>query len=369
MIVKNETQVLARLFNSLKDIIDYYIIVDTGSNDGTPELIKSTMDALNIDGEVHQQPWVNFGYNRNQALQLVYKKNYQGWVLFIDADEEFAVGDPAFFQKLKAGLSYRLEKHHRELRYSLPNLVDVSQTHWEWRGVVHEYLQHISGPDETHLLTEAWIIYHEGEGARSQGVSEKEKFLRDAALLEKECKKNPNDTRSQFYLAQSYHHAGQDEKAYQHYLLRAQMQGWVEEDFIALLRAGQLAIQLNKSYQEILDTLLRAHQLRPTRAEALHELAVYHRQLGRYAEAYGYAKQASLIPLPNDRLFVQADVYAWKVYDEFAVAAYWIGDYQASKESSELILKKHNEKKINLDQETLARLNENLNYAVQKLDG
>ena len=35
MIVKNEVKVLPRLFGSLKDYIDYYVIVDTGSTDET----------------------------------------------------------------------------------------------------------------------------------------------------------------------------------------------------------------------------------------------------------------------------------------------------------------------------------------------
>lgn len=41
MIVKNETPVLGRLFASVKDIISYYVIVDTGSTDGTPDFIKN----------------------------------------------------------------------------------------------------------------------------------------------------------------------------------------------------------------------------------------------------------------------------------------------------------------------------------------
>ncbi len=45
MIVKNETPVLGRLFNSVKDIISYYVIVETGSTDGTPEFIKNWIDA------------------------------------------------------------------------------------------------------------------------------------------------------------------------------------------------------------------------------------------------------------------------------------------------------------------------------------
>jgi glycosyltransferase involved in cell wall biosynthesis len=122
MIVKDETPVLGRLFESLRSIIDYYIIVDTGSTDGTPEFIEKKMQALGIQGEVHRRPWIDFGHNRNEALQLVYKKRDHGWVLFIDADEELAFSDPLFHTKLTPGVSYQLSKHHGDIRYALPNL-------------------------------------------------------------------------------------------------------------------------------------------------------------------------------------------------------------------------------------------------------
>src|SRR6185369_10946241 len=70
MIVKNEVKVLPRLIRSVKDYIDYYVIVDTGSTDETIALIKREMSACGIEGEVHERPWVNFGVNRQQALEL-----------------------------------------------------------------------------------------------------------------------------------------------------------------------------------------------------------------------------------------------------------------------------------------------------------
>jgi glycosyltransferase involved in cell wall biosynthesis len=70
MIVKNEAEVLPRLLSSVKDYIDYYVIVDTGSTDDTIALIRQEMAGYGIDGEVHERPWVNFGVNRQQSLEL-----------------------------------------------------------------------------------------------------------------------------------------------------------------------------------------------------------------------------------------------------------------------------------------------------------
>src|SRR5476651_1672927 len=72
MIVKNESQVIEKCLASVKPLIDYWVIVDTGSDDDTKEKIKAFMQG--IPGELHEKPWVNFAHNRNEALTLVKNK-------------------------------------------------------------------------------------------------------------------------------------------------------------------------------------------------------------------------------------------------------------------------------------------------------
>jgi glycosyltransferase involved in cell wall biosynthesis len=43
MIVKNEEKVIERSLGSVKDFIDYWVIVDTGSTDKTIDVIKSSI--------------------------------------------------------------------------------------------------------------------------------------------------------------------------------------------------------------------------------------------------------------------------------------------------------------------------------------
>lgn len=362
MIVKNETPVLARLFESLKDIISYYIIVDTGSTDGTPAFIKEWMDNVGIEGEVYAHDWVNFGHNRNQALQYAYQSNKTDWVLFIDADEELGFSDPLFYQQLISGVSYSLEKHHNELRYLLPNLIDIRQTRWQWFGVVHEYLEFIDGSDARDVMASVWIIYHEGEGARSRGISDQQKFLGDARLLEAELKKHPKDSRSCFYLAQSYRDGGWLDKAYKTYIKRSNMSGWLEENFVAQYQAGVLAIRLNRPYPEVLELLLNAYEVRPSRGtEPLYQLAMYCRNKNWYTQAYLFAKAGAQIPYPTDTLFVEKVVYEWRILDELAIAAYWTEHYVESKDLCEQLLTMPHTQ-IDAD-----RIEKNLQFALQKL--
>ncbi len=227
---------------------------------------------------------------------------------------------------------------------------------------MHEYLHNVDGSAVIAPLFTAWIIFHEGEGVRSRGVSTEEKFLKDARLFEAELKKHPDDCRSRFYLAQSYRDARQHHKAYANYLRRAEMPGWIEENFVAQYQAGKLAVVLKKPYGEIAAQLLKAYEMRPGRgAEPLHELAAYCRNQGWYAQAYLFAKMGSQVPFPSDILFVENEIYHGRIFDELAVAAYWTGRYQESRDACEKALQSP------LAAGHVERIRKNLEFALQKL--
>ena len=71
MIVKNESQVIRRCIDSVKDYISYWVIVDTGSTDGTQDLIKEIMTEYNIPGELHERPWVDLDITELKAYNML----------------------------------------------------------------------------------------------------------------------------------------------------------------------------------------------------------------------------------------------------------------------------------------------------------
>lgn len=337
MIVKNETAVLPRLFLSLKDYIDYYVIVDTGSTDDTIALVEREMSGYGIPGEVHQRPWVNFGTNRQQALELARAANKTDWLLFIDADEELGVSDPKFYEKLEPGVTYMIEKHHEGLRYGVPYLLPMS-ANVRWEGPVHNYLVELDGHWRRESRRDVWIIYHPFEGAKSHGVSKEEKYLRDAHVLEEYLQEHPDDPRSLFYLGQSYRDAGHLEKALEGYRKRTLVDGWSEEKFMAQLEVGRLSIRLERSEHVVLQELLSAYNLRPTRAEPLYELARHFRLQGSYPMAHLFAKAAVQTPRPDDHLFLVESVYAWRSLDELAVSSACVKDWIMAESAGERLV-------------------------------
>ena len=70
MIVRNEAHVVKEALDSAAPYFGSWVIVDTGSDDGTQDLITSHMADVGILGELHERPWRDFGHNRAEALTL-----------------------------------------------------------------------------------------------------------------------------------------------------------------------------------------------------------------------------------------------------------------------------------------------------------
>jgi glycosyltransferase involved in cell wall biosynthesis len=364
MIVKNEEKVLPRLFKTVSDAIDYYVIVDTGSTDGTISLIRREMEARGIPGEIHERPWVNFAANRQQALDLAIQANKTEWALFIDADEELGISDPKFYEKFEAGITYDIEIHNGPIRYVVPHIANLRKGKLRWEGVVHNYLVVEGGTRR--LTKDVWVVYHSGEGAKSHGLTREEKYLRDARILEAELAKDPTNTRNQFLLGRSYRDAEHHEKAQEEYRKRVQMDGWAEEKFMAQLEVGRISIHLDKRTDIVLSELLDAYNLRPTRAEPLYELARYFFKKKMYPMATLFAKAGVQTPRPSDHLYVNEGVYAWRMLDELAVSTFWVGDYKASRDACAKILELV-AGGLSLNDDDLKRVRSNLDGAERKL--
>ena len=83
------------------------MIVDTGSTDGTPELLERLFDQAGNSLELHHGPFLNFSHARNLALTAARSSpiNYD-YLLLADADMDLVVEDPAWTKKLTGGPAY-----------------------------------------------------------------------------------------------------------------------------------------------------------------------------------------------------------------------------------------------------------------------
>lgn len=319
MIVKNEAHVIARCLASARALIDRWCIVDTGSSDDTGHVIRETLDG--IPGSLHSRPWKNFGHNRTEALQLARDEGCD-YVLFIDADELFDVPAGFSWPPLSAD-GYELTRHYEGTRYTRLGLVATSKP-WHWVGVVHEYLD-CPEPHRTELLPAPTVQQHH-DGARAHDPST---YAKDIAILESAVRDEPQNARYVFYLAQSYRDGGRAADAKRAYQQRVAMGGWDEEVWYALFQVAALSERLNEPADRVAAAYLAAFNARPSRAEPLVELARYHRLRGEHGLAYLYARHASEMAPPADRLFIDHATYTWRALDELAISAFYVGTSEA----------------------------------------
>jgi glycosyltransferase involved in cell wall biosynthesis len=331
MIVKNEAQVIKRCLESTKQLIDYWIIVDTGSTDGTQEIIKEFMK--DIPGELHERPWVNFAHNRNEALNLA--KNKADYVLIIDADDRLEIA-PEFIRPALTMDGYHLQINHHGSTHYRPHLVKTDLD-WQWGGVVHEAL--FSHEIRSIGILEGVIMVIVGGGHRS---GDPKKFEKDAQILEEALQEDPTSTRNVFYLAQSYHDAGQLEKAIATYQKRVDMGGWEQEVFWSLYQIGIIQEALGLPEQIISKSYAEAYRYRPCRIEPLYRLCYHYRKQENYAMGYLIAQYGIQAEQPNDPLFVESWIYDYGLLLEYSICAYWIGEYKEALIASNRILARKN---------------------------
>ncbi|WP_262413151.1 glycosyltransferase [Actinacidiphila acidipaludis] len=357
MIVKNESAVIGRCLAAARGLIDYWVISDTGSTDGTQDLIRQALDG--IPGELHEEPWVDFGHNR--SLNLRHARGRADYLLLLDADLELrqdAALPPltreAYMLRHEGVTEYRIK---RLVRGDLP---------WRYEGVTHEYLTCDRTDDQASL--DALVIVDHADGG-----SKHDKFERDERLLRAEFARDPGNGRTVFYLAQTLRDMGRTAESVELYERRAAMGGWPEEVYFALYQSGVLRARaasaasvdavdavdataspepgpkvavphqgaanggsggtVDLTWPAAMDALIRAWDARPQRLEACYELTSRLRVAGRYHAAHVFARAgltAARSGLPDDLLFVQPWIYRYGLLFEFSITAYWTGDFAAS---------------------------------------
>lgn len=316
MIVRNEAHVVTSTLDSLVTRIDYWVIVDTGSNDDTIQLIQTYFRNKGIPGELYERPWKNFGDNRTEALDLCQGKADYIWVM--DADD-LLVGNPDFSRLTLDSYYLRFDVDVTYWRMQIFR----SGRRWVYRGVVHEYPVCLEPSSTTGRIKGSYYVESRRLGHRNFAA---DKSLQDARLLQEELKRAPNDARTVFYLAHSYLDARVFDQALHYYTQRSRMGGSDEQVYYSLYCRAFCLELLREDWPICHDAYLAAWRMRPRRAEALHRIARSLRLQRRFDTGYIYAKTASQIPYPEDELLpVESDVYAWRIYDELSICAYQLG--------------------------------------------
>jgi tetratricopeptide (TPR) repeat protein len=165
-----------------------------------------------------------------------------------------------------------------------------------------------------------------------------EKYSNDAKILEDALVKEPDNERYMFYLAQSYRDANQLEKAIESYQKRVDMKGWEEEVYYSMYMIAKISERIGKPDSEIIDLYSRAWEYRPARLEAVFHTMRKLRDQGRHLISFAYGDIAIKTKGTGDILFIEPEIWQWRLLDEYSLAAYYIGNPEISLEKTGAIV-------------------------------
>lgn len=317
LMVRNESKIIERCLKAVEHVVDAFCVHDTGSADATCDIVKKFLTGRS--GCLTTSEWKDFGHNRTLSFQAAhsYVRDTLQWDLedtyglLLDADMVFHEGtlrEQALTEK-----GYTIVQANGRMEY--PNCRLIRMDHnWTCRGVTHEYWD---GPTQPMAKSVCWI------DDRNDGGCKSDKFQRDARLLEEGLKKEPENVRYMFYLAQTYHCLGRDKDAIPMYKKRFRAGGWDEERWYSLYMIGQCYLKLQEiaKFEKYMNL---AHEFRPSRAESLYKLTKYFRENSFHYKSYQYMTMGISIPLSTDSLFVENDVYENLFYYERSILDYYV---------------------------------------------
>ena len=297
MIVLDEVEVLERAIESVKNIVDEFIICPTGNSVKTLEIIKKY-------SEPHPLIFTNYVDTKNESLKLA----TSDYILFMDADE-----------RLIEGLQYLKEWANTEgtncvnalivegISNGVPSNSYVrarlfkNDGSWAYQGpLVHETLLPTKTGSGASTTDYRIKVLHDHSHRTPE--SYQTKFLGYIKLLKDYLQDHPNDPRANFYLARTFKDLGDWLNAIEYYRkYRILNSNFRDEIWNSLYDEAQCWRELGE-FDQVFKACEEAEKIDPRRAEIFvlrGEIYFNQQELDLAIEQF---EKAASMPVPTDVL-------------------------------------------------------------------
>ncbi len=305
MIVKDEARGIAQTIASVRDFVDYYCILDTGSTDATVSLIHQAFG--DTPGHVYHESFVDFSTTRNRAIALEGK--HSEFALMLSGDEVLHSG-AALRRYLQTASS---EVYNLRVVYGLEYDYSSTRVHRTdapcfYVGKTHEYLHSTQG--ERVIIPQVYIAHN------PYNTNKRLRFEEDLKILLAE---RP-DRRTVFYVGQTYQMLQNWTESYVWYERCWKMLEGEEERWEARYRMGYVGEKI-WPWPKVEEIYLSTLAYKP---DALYELAYHYYELKDYKVSYQYLVRA--VEPPTGTLFVRRYRWAYLIPDLLGTVAWFVNE-------------------------------------------
>jgi GT2 family glycosyltransferase len=316
MIVKDEEAVIGRCLDSVKDLVDEIVIVDTGSSDNTKAIVKRYTD------RVFDFQWVD---DFSAARNFSFDQARMDYILWLDADDVLDKENREKFVRLRSELEHWVDAV--SMLYHLSFDQNGSPTHslrrhrlvkrinrFRWQGAVHEYLQ-VGG----HVV--------ESDVAVSHMPVERDPD-RNLAIYEKKLAKGETLTpRDLYYFANECLDHGLHEKAIRYYQQFLEGGGgWVEDEIAACGKIADCYLALGDR-KKSLESVLRSFHYDVPRAENCCRLGYLFLLEGEHEKAVYWYERALEAVKPRQGMINHA-CHTWLPHIQLCVCYDKLGQFE-----------------------------------------
>jgi predicted O-methyltransferase YrrM/GR25 family glycosyltransferase involved in LPS biosynthesis len=298
VMVKDGGSLFEQMLIANLDIIDRWTILDTGSTDGTIDMINRVLVGKK-KGNLYQEPFINFRESRNRCLDLAGTSCKFNVML----DDTYCVNDAGnwieFLNTIRSdqfGNSYSIFIKSYDVEY-YSNRITKSHEKWRYIYKVHEI---INDKNNMNVGVPNMCFINDLINDSMMERSTKRKEYDFKCLFEM-VEEEPDNPRHVYYIAQSYKMISNYEKAVEYYYKRFvhPVEGFIEEKYDALFEFIRISIyQLNKPFEEYEKYYHLMNEMLPTRPESNYFTGIGYYTLGNKPAAYDYFKKAFKIGFP-----------------------------------------------------------------------
>lgn len=325
MIVRDEEETIARCLDTIKDIVDEIIIIDTGSIDKTKEIAKQ------YTSNVYDFEWVDdFSIARNYS----FSKATQDYILWLDADDVLLEDDRNKLKFLKEQMDASIDVYMMKYNLGTDNngrplctyyrerLLKRSNN-YQWCDPIHEYIVATGKIANVDIAVTHKKVNHRV----SRNLDIFQKMIDD----EKEL-----SHRNYFYYARELNANRKYDEALIYYEKFLAIEGGFFSNYMDTCIDLSRIYTLKGARKSAIRTLISCFQFGIPRAEICCELGDQYKELKDYERAISWYEIATKLNKPENTLgAVMHDCYNYFPYVQMSICYFNLGQMQEAVEFNE----------------------------------